>query len=277
MREDHYEIQTLKKDQFPVSSNRKSKQSNSSKKHQQKNVKKSLNSVFTPITENDILLDLSDKESTNRISSVSEAVDTDPSIVDICKTSLDFDQNQVFEEPEKVAPESYSFVFEDDQPSMESYIVSLNEFISPSTTTASSVEGTPLSCITTGEKTPQSSPITDEADVVFVDSVIHSGTTTEETSSIKLESLVKHLRLSMFQVLHSAEIDPPYKKLLDILVKTVSEEFCSLHDEEDKVVKLFPKKVTIVLLCFVLGMLAIPAGFFLFSDGQSSYHGPPPT
>ncbi|KAI3680830.1 hypothetical protein L6452_35606 [Arctium lappa] len=42
----------------------------------------------------------------------------------------------------------------------------------------------------------------------------------EETDSFNPGSLVKHLRESMSQVLHSADIDPQYqKKLLDVLVK----------------------------------------------------------
>ena len=96
-------------------------------------------------------------------------------------------------------------------------------------------------------------------------------------NSLKVEGVVKNLQESMFQVLHSADIEPRSKKILDALVKMVIEEFYSLHEERNIVVELFSKKIRIVLLCFVLGMLAVSAGLFVFSDVQGYDHGPPPS
>ncbi|MFS8004161.1 hypothetical protein Hanom_Chr13g01222421 [Helianthus anomalus] len=82
----------------------------------------------------------------------------------------------------------------------------------------------------------------------------------------------------MFQVLHSSDIDTNHKKLLDALVKMVIEQFCTSHeDHRGSVVGLFSKKVKLVLLSYLLVMLLGSAGFFLLSDVQSCYHGPPPT
>lgn len=142
---------------------------------------------------------------------------------------------------------------------------------------AGSVETTPLSSITTVEMTPLSSQITAEEAAVFVAAVTRDGATTEETNLYKTESLVNHLRESMCQVLHSADLDPHYKKLMDALVKMVIQEFYSPNEKSSTVVELFLSKGKIVLLSLVLGIIAVSAGFFLFSDAQSSYHGPPPT
>ena len=167
----------------------------------------------------------------------------------------------------------------------QSYIGSLNQFISPSPATPSPLtsqfsstspaESTPLSSIATAEMTPLSSPITAEAVTICVPS--HYGATTDEMNLLKVEGMVKNLRESMFQVLHSADIEPRSKKVLDALVKMDIEEFYSLHEERNIVVELFSKKIRIVLLCFVLGMLAVSAGLFVFSDVQGYDHGPPPT
>lgn len=136
------------------------------------------------------------------------------------------------------------------------YIASLNQFTSPTSVIPISSQVTPLSCtspalssISTLETTPfSSSLITAEAFVFHVDSVTHDEATTEEFDPIKLESLVKHLKESMFQVLHSADIGPQYKKLLDALVKMVIEEFFSLHEERNTVVHLFSSRIKIVML-----------------------------
>ncbi|KAI3706884.1 hypothetical protein L6452_24931 [Arctium lappa] len=298
MREDHHDIQTPKKENLPVSSNRKVKSSINvpSKKlhHQQpKSIKKNLSSVFTPIVEEDVGLNLSEKESIEKISSISESVDVDASTVEISETSLNSNQilvsdNAVVlqhsEESVGNCPISEAFVFDEDQSSksMERYIASLDQFISPSSATLGSVENTPvsslsstrLSSMSTVEMTPSSSQITAEPVTGFVVSVIADGATTEETDSFHLESLVKHLRNSMSQVLQSTDIDLQYKKLLDALVKVVIEEFYSLHEERHMVVELFSRKVKIVLLSFGLCILL---GFILSSDVQSSYYGPPPT
>ncbi|CAH1451267.1 unnamed protein product [Lactuca virosa] len=122
------------------------------------------------------------------------------------------------EESVEIAPISEAFVSGKDQSndSIESYIASLNQFTSPTSVIPISLQVTPLSCtspalssISTLETTPfSSSPITAEAAVFHVDSVTHDEATTEESDPIKLESLVKHLKESMFQVLHSADIGP---------------------------------------------------------------------
>ncbi|GKB13705.1 hypothetical protein Tco_0847628, partial [Tanacetum coccineum] len=166
-----------------------------------------------------------------------------------------------------------------------SYIGSLNQFISPSPATPSPLtsafsstspaESSPLSCITTAEMTPLSSLIIADAVTICVPS--HKGATADETNSLKVEEMVKNLRESMFQVLHSADIEPWSKKVLDALVKMVIEEFYSLHEERNIVVELFSNKIRILLLSFVLGMLAVSAGLFVFSDVQGYDHGPPPT
>ncbi|KAI3687651.1 hypothetical protein L1987_81351 [Smallanthus sonchifolius] len=290
MREDHHEIQTPKKDHLQVSSNRKSKSINapSKKPHhqQQKSTKMNSSSVFTPITEGDVVLNVSEKDSIEKILSISGAVDADQSIVDIGKTSLNSDHNlvpdntvalQVAEDLARISPISEAFVFDEDQSSIESYIASLSQHISPSYITNGSVEATPLSSKSPAESTPMSSITTVEMTPPSSTSAITSGVTIQETKSIKLESLVKHLRESMFQVLHSADIDTNHKKLLDALVKMVIEEFCSLHEERGLVVGLFSKKVKLVLLSYLVGLLLVCAGFFLFSDVQSSYQGPTPT
>nr|GEX51157.1 protein SINE3 isoform X1 [Tanacetum cinerariifolium] len=162
-----------------------------------------------------------------------------------------------------------------------SYIGSLNQFISPSPATPSPLtspfsstwhaESSPLSCITTAEMTPLSSPIIAEAVTICVPS--HNGSTADEMNSLKVE-VVKNLRESMFQVLHSADIEPRSKKVLDALVKMVIEE---LHEEKNIVVELFSNRIMIVLLSFVLGMLAVSAGLYVLSDVQGYDHGPPPT
>ncbi|XP_024987057.1 uncharacterized protein LOC112522194 isoform X2 [Cynara cardunculus var. scolymus] len=171
---------------------------------------------------------------------------------------------------------------------MERYLASLDQFVSPSSATLGSVESSPLSSsspaesttlssMSTVEMTPSSSQITAEPVAGFVASVTSDGAITEETDSFQLESLVKHLRKSLSQVLHSADIDLQYKKLLDALVKIVIEDFYSLHEEKDMVVELFSRKVKIVLLSFGLSILFVSSGFILSSDDQSSYYGPPPT
>lgn len=153
----------------------------------------------------------------------------------------------------------------------QSYIVSLDHFASPTSVTPLSCDSPALSSITTVETTPFSSSITAEASPVHVSSGDGS-TTQDQTDSFKLEFLVKHLRESMFEVLHSADIDPQYKKLLDSLVKMVIEEFFSLHEERDMVIHLFSRRIKIMMLCII----AVSSGFFLLSDG-SSYNGPSPT
>ncbi|KAI3669594.1 hypothetical protein L6452_40866 [Arctium lappa] len=296
MREDHHDIQTPKKEHLPASSNRKAKLINdpSKKLHQQqqqKSIKKNLSPVFTAVTEDDAASNLSEKESIEKISSISKSVDADESNVEISETSLNSNQTLVSDDvvvlqhPEEsigISPISEAFVFDKDQSSksIETYIVSLNQFVSPSSMMVGSVETTPfssslfakttpLSSISTVEMSPSSSPITAEPAAAFV--------TTEETDSFNPGSLVKHLRESMSQVLHSANIDPRYQKLLDVLVKMVIQEFFSFDEEKDMVVELFSKKVKTLLLSFLLCILVVSSGFILFSDVQSSYYGSPPT
>ncbi|GKB32685.1 hypothetical protein Tco_0872086 [Tanacetum coccineum] len=86
------------------------------------------------------------------------------------------------------------------------------------------------------------------------------GTTTEKVNSAELEPLVKHLRGSMIQVLNSSDLEPQCKKLLDALVKTVIEEFYSLHEEKNMTVELFSRKAKTVLLSSVMGILAVSIG-----------------
>ncbi|KAI3522656.1 hypothetical protein L1887_00608 [Cichorium endivia] len=294
MREDNHDIPTPKKEHLPVPSNRKVKQINApSKKHQQqKSIKKNLSSVLNSVTEDDIILNLPEKVPIDKLSLISESVDADLSSLEICKTSLTSDQSLVpgksvaLEHPEEsvgIDPISEAFVFGKKQSneSIESYIVSLNQFASPTSAIQSSVQQTPSSCtspalssITTVETIPFSSPKTAEASLVHVSS--DDGATTVQTNSFKLESVVKHLRESMFQVLHSADIDPNYKKLLDALSNMIIEEFYGLHEERDMSVNLFSKKIKIAMLSFLLCTIAVSSGFFLLSNG-SCYDGPPPT
>ncbi|GJZ98940.1 hypothetical protein Tco_0671491 [Tanacetum coccineum] len=86
MREDQHEIQTPKKEQSQSHShsNRKAKSVNATSKKQHKNIKKSLNSVFAPITEDDVVSD--------KISLTSEAVDADLLTIDIGKACLISDE-----------------------------------------------------------------------------------------------------------------------------------------------------------------------------------------
>ncbi|XP_076928373.1 uncharacterized protein LOC143592308 [Bidens hawaiensis] len=168
---------------------------------------------------------------------------------------------------------SEAFVFYDDQASIESYIASLNQHISPSfiTTPLSSKSPAALSCLT-AEMTPSSPAFTITTDAVIPEATI------EESKSVKLDSLVNHLRESIIQVLNSSDIDPDYKNLLDALIKTVIEHFCTSHEDKGSVVERFSKKVKLVLLSYFLVMLLLGSvGFFLLSDAQNSYHGPPPT
>ncbi|XP_023748388.1 uncharacterized protein LOC111896649 [Lactuca sativa] len=285
MREDNHEIQTSKKEHLPLPSNRKAKQMNAASKklhnQQQKSVKKNLSSVLNSVTEEDVGLNLPEKEAIEKFS-ISDSVDADQSTVEIGKPSLTSDQtiipdkSVVLEHPEdsvEIATISEAFVFGRDRSneSIESYIVSLDHFASPTSVTPLSCDSPALSSITTVETTPFSSSITAEASPVHVSSGDGS-TTQDQTDSFKLEFLVKHLRESMFEVLHSADIDPQYKKLLDSLVKMVIEEFFSLHEERDMVIHLFSRRIKIMMLCII----AVSSGFFLLSDG-SSYNGPSPT
>ncbi|GKB15568.1 hypothetical protein Tco_0849491 [Tanacetum coccineum] len=91
--------------------------------------------------------------------------------------------------------------------------------------------------------------------------VTSGGTTTEKVNSSELEPLVKHLRGSMIQVLNSSDLEPQCKKLLDALVKTVIEEFYSLHEEKNMTVELFSRKAKTVLLSSMMGILAVSIGF----------------
>ncbi|KAL8245013.1 hypothetical protein R6Q59_011271 [Mikania micrantha] len=282
MREGHHEIQTPKKEHLSVPSNRKAKFINVSSKKLNHQQHKSINlsSVITPITEGDAILNLSEG-SNEKISSISVAVDVDQSTLDINKTNIISDQ--LPEEPIRISPISEAFVFEEDQPSIESYIASLNQHISPSFLTSASVEGTPLSSNSPAVSTPLSSitnveitPSSSTSVLAAYGAAIH-GDTTEEAKSVKLELLVKHLRESMFQVLHSSDIEPNHKKLLDALVKMAIEEFCILHEERGSVAEWFSNKVKLLLLSYLLLMLLVSAGFFFLSDAQSSYYGPPPT
>ncbi|KAK1436334.1 hypothetical protein QVD17_02113 [Tagetes erecta] len=285
MKDDHHEIQTPNKEHVHVSSNRKSKSTNAPLKKQQKSAKMNFSSVITPITDGEVLLNLSE-ESIEKISSNSGTVDADQSIVDISKTkNLKSDNTvalQILEDSVRISPISEAFVFEEDQLSIESYIASLNQHISPSSIASGSLEATPfpsnspavsspLSSITTVEISPPSTS------TISIDQAVLQGDTAHETKSIKLQLLVNQLRESMFQVSYSSEIDPTYKKLLDALVKMVIEEFCSLHVERGLVAELFSKKVKLMLLSYLLGTLLVCVGFFLFADVKSSYHGPPPT
>ncbi|CAI9289915.1 unnamed protein product [Lactuca saligna] len=290
MREDNHEIQTPKKEHLPLPSTRKAKQMNAASKklhhQQQKSVKKNLSSVLNSVTEEDVGLNLPEKEATEKFPSISDSVDADQSTVEIGKPSLTSDQtiipdkSVVLEHPEEsveIATISEAFVFGRDRSneSIESYIVSLDHFASPTSVTPLPCDSPALSSITTVETTPFSSSITAEASPVHVSSGDGS-TTQDQTDSFKLEFLVKHLRESMFEVLHSADIDPQYKKLLDSLVKMVIEEFFSLHEERDMVIHLFSRRIKITMLSFVLCIIAVSSGFFLLSDG-SSYNGPSPT
>ncbi|KAJ9555068.1 hypothetical protein OSB04_009682 [Centaurea solstitialis] len=260
MREDHHEIQTSKKESLPVSSsNRKAKSVNTPSKklhhqQQQKSIKKSLSSVFSPITEEDVLN-----------SSEKESVNADESKLEISETSLDSDlilvpdNAVVVRHPEESvgnSPISEAFVFDEDQSSkcksMERYVASLDQFISPSSAKLSSVENTPFSSLSPAESTTLSSTISTlemtPSSSSQITRLTEDGATTEETDSPHLESLVKHLRKSMIQVLNSADIDLQYKKLLDALVKVVIEEFCSLHEERDIVAELFSRKMLKALI-----------------------------
>ncbi|KAL8197861.1 hypothetical protein R6Q57_030149 [Mikania cordata] len=255
MREDHHEIQAPKKEHLSVPSNRKAKFINVSSKKLNHQQHKSINlsSVITPITEGDA----------------------------ISKTNIISDQ--LPEEPIRISPISEAFVFEQDQPSIESYIASLNQHISPSFLTSASVEATPLSSKSPAVSTPLSSitnveitPPSSTSVLAAYGAAIH-GDLTEEAKSVRLELLVKHLRESMFQVLHSSDIEPNHKKLLDALVKMAIEEFCMLREERGSVAEWFSNKVKLLLLSYLLLMLLVSAGFFFLSDAQSSYYGPPPT
>nr|GEU55391.1 hypothetical protein CTI12_AA533220 [Tanacetum cinerariifolium] len=103
---------------------------------------------------------------------------------------------------------------------------------------------------------PVSSPITAEAVNICVPS--HNGPTTGEMNSLKVEGIVKNLRESMFHALHSVNVDSRSKKM-------------------NMVVELFSNKIRIVLLRFMLGMLVVSAGLFVFLVVQGYDHGPPPT
>ncbi|CAI9288737.1 unnamed protein product [Lactuca saligna] len=234
--------------------------------HQQQ---KNLSSVLNSVTEGDAGLNLPEKEPIEKFSLISGSVDTDHSTIGIM--SLTSDQTLWSLTNRRLKIQKNMF---------QSYIGSLNQFTSPTSVIAISLQITLLSCtspalssISTPETTPfSSSPITAEASVFHVDSVIHDEATTEDSDPVKLESLVKHVKESMFLVLHSVDIGPQYKKLLDALVKMVIEELFSLHEERNTV-HLFSSRIKIVMLC----ILAISSGFFLFSDVWSSYEDPPPT
>ncbi|KAJ0663057.1 hypothetical protein HanLR1_Chr13g0476891 [Helianthus annuus] len=288
MKDEHHEIQTPKKEQnLSVSSNRKSKSMNTPSKklnhQQQKSVK---TNVSSPITEADVVLNLSDKDSSEKISSVSVATDADQSIVDISKSNLNSDNTvasddtlelKLPEESVGISAMSEAFVFYDDQSSLESYISSLDQHVSPSSIAYSSLESTPLSSKSPAVITPLSSITTVETTPSSSTTAAVHGSIIAETKSVKPEILAKYLKESMFQVLHSSDIDTNHKKLLDALVKMVIEQFCTSHEDRGSVVGLFSKKVKLVLLSYLLVMLLGSAGFFLLSDVQSCYHGPPPT
>ncbi|KAK1408362.1 hypothetical protein QVD17_40077 [Tagetes erecta] len=236
------------------SSNRKAKMINSQTKklnhQQQKSIKRNLNHVFLPITEVDTVL--------NSSASISEAVDADLLSLDIGNTNLD----------------SESLIFDEDQSCIESYIASLNQHISPSSVTDGSVAETttPLSSVTTVETAllPSSSRTADVA-AFSVDLVTNSA------NSVNVESLVKHLRGSMIQVLNPTDIEPQYKKLSDALVKIVTQELCNLHEERSLLVEQFSMKLKFLLLSCFLGLLLVSLVFFIISDAQNTYNGPPPT
>ncbi|GJV18303.1 hypothetical protein Tco_1367323 [Tanacetum coccineum] len=164
MREDQHEIQTPKKEQSQSHShsNRKAKSVNATSKKQHKNIKKSLNSVFAPITEDDVVSD--------KISLTSEAVDADLLTIDIGKACLISDV---------VLKNRYSEVLGGNEDQSSESIESFSRF------------------------------------------------------AMKRGNLVRLL--------------------------------------------LFSNKIRILLLSFVLGMLAVSAGLFVFSDVQGYDHGPPPT
>ncbi|KAI3818590.1 hypothetical protein L1987_12402 [Smallanthus sonchifolius] len=260
MRENHHDIQTTKRETAPVSSNRKAKQTinTTSKKlnhQQQKSIKRNLSSAFTRITEDDDALNLLEG-SIQKISSISESVDVHQSTVEIGKTSLNSDHDLVSENadvlqlPEQsigISSVSEAFVSNGDKftECIESYIVSSKQLISPSSAATGFIEMIPSPSLSS------SSPIT-----------------VEDMNSFKIESLVKDLRESMCQVLNSADLEPKHQKLFDALVKMVIDELHSLHEQKD---------MMIVLLSFVLAaIVAGSVGFFMFSDSQSSYYGPPP-
>ncbi|XP_076894728.1 uncharacterized protein LOC143547108 [Bidens hawaiensis] len=255
------ELQTPKSEHLPLPSTRKLKSINPPSKkphHQQQKTTKpnAASSGFTPITVEDSIEKIS-------LAEADQSIVVDPPVSDDIESARGSLISEAFE-------------FYDDQASIESYIASFNQHISPSfiTTPLSSKSPdatTPLSCITTAETTPPSSTFK-----ITTDAVIHEATI-EESKSVKPEPLVKHLRESIIQVLNSSDIEPNYKKLLDALIKTVIEQFCTSHEDKGSVVERFSKKVKFVLLSYLLVMLLGSVGFFLLSDAQNSYHGPPPT
>ncbi|KAK9065464.1 hypothetical protein SSX86_014863 [Deinandra increscens subsp. villosa] len=207
MRDYHHDLQTTRKELLPLSSNRKPKPINTPSKkpnrQQQKSIKRNLNSAFASITEDDEVLNPSEKESIQKISSIS-----DQFIVEICKSSLKSDNDlvsenaDVLQHPEQsIEISSVSEAFDSNEDrftgSTESCIVSSSQLISPSSATA------------------------------------------EDVNSFKIESLVNDLRIcreSMCQVLNSADLEPKYKRLFDALVKMVIEESHSLHEEKGRVI-----------------------------------------
>ncbi|KAI3731923.1 hypothetical protein L1987_63116 [Smallanthus sonchifolius] len=260
MRENHRDIQTTKKETAPVSSNRKAKPaintpSRKPNHQQQKSIKRNLSSSFTRITEEDDALNLL-KESIQKISSISESVDVHQSTAEIGKTSFNSDHDLVSENagvlqlPEQsigISSVSEAFISNEGQLTecIESYIASTKQLISPSAATGL-IEMTPSPSL------PSSSPIT-----------------AEDMNLFKIESLVNDLRESMCQVLNSTDLEPKHQNLFDALVKMVIDELHSMHEEKDMMT---------LLLSFVLAaIVAGSVGFFMFSDAQSSYYGPPPS
>ncbi|KAD7117216.1 hypothetical protein E3N88_04484 [Mikania micrantha] len=133
----------------------------------------------------------------------------------------------------------------------------------------------------TDQSTHESGPVGPQPEIDFEDQsttnqeagpssaqlATHVGDTTKDIESLAND--LRECRKSMCQVLNSADLEPKYKKLFDALVKMDIEDSYSLHEDNHTL---------IVMLSFVLAaIVAGLVGFFLFSDAQSFYYGPPPT
>ncbi|KAD7117217.1 hypothetical protein E3N88_04485 [Mikania micrantha] len=166
MSEDHRDIQTPKN-----SSNRKAKPINNPMKklnqHKQKSIKRNLSAGFTPITEDDVASNPSDKELIKKISSISASVDVHQSTVEISKANLNSVQEDLLQYPEQsieISSVLEDYVSNEDRftESMKSYIVSAKQLSSLSAAATSLVELTPSSS--------SSSLITAEDAAAFINS-----------------------------------------------------------------------------------------------------------
>lgn len=110
-----------------------------------------------------------------------------------------------------------------------------------------------------------------------VNSSHHGDSAYSKFRLIEVDVVAEQLKYDLLQIQNSTDIDDRSKKLLNVLIKTVMEEFNGIHEESDLLSKVVRSKTCVAVTCLLLWMIFTLVAVYVNCYTDTPFEGPPAT